>query len=156
MADEDLLRPSLSGTGNPPALYNSSGFFLSAFFAGPAAAGVYGLANSYRLGRLRQDLLPIVVFVAAGFWLLLFAHRHGGLAGLAELLDDRPQRALQIAVRALGLACFAAIYLLHRQHYRAAQISGATPIAGWVPGIAAVVVGLLANGALGTLITGHH
>lgn len=156
MAEDDLLRPTLSGTGKPPALYNSSGFFLSSFFAGPAAAGLYGLANSYRLGRLQRDLPSIVGLVAASFWLLLFANRHGGLAGLAQLLDDKPNRAIQIAVRALGLACFAAIYLMHRQHYRAAQVTGAASLPGWVPGIAAFLVGLAANAAMAKLLAGHH
>ncbi|MDF3019450.1 MAG: hypothetical protein K0Q92_753 [Steroidobacteraceae bacterium] len=147
MADEDLLRPSLSDTANSPALYNSTGFFLSAFFAGPAAAGVYGLANSHRLGRLRQDLPTIVALVAGSFLLWLVAHRQGWVASLADLMGDRVTRATQLAVRLLGLACFAAIYLLHRQHYRAAQVSGVDSLSGWAPGIAAVVVGLLANGS---------
>lgn len=155
MADEDLLRPSLSDTANSPSLYNSTGFFLAAFFAGPAAAGVYGLANSQRLGRLKQDLPTIVALVAGSFLLLLVAHRQGGLASLAGLLDDRPARAAQLVVRILGLACFAAIYLLHRQHYRAAQVSGVDTLPGWIPGIAAVVIGLLANGAFALWLVGR-
>jgi hypothetical protein len=156
LAEDDLLRPTLSGSGKTPELYNSSGFFLASFFAGPVAAGVYGLANSYRLGRLNRDLPVIVPLVAACFWLLLFASRHGGLAGLAGLLDDRPGRAIQIAIRALGLGCFATIYLLHRQHYRAAQVTGAASLPGWGPGIVAVIAGLAANAGMISLLTGHH
>jgi len=137
-------------------LFSSTGFFVVSFFAGPAAAGVYGLANSHRLQRWRQDLPVVIAVVAASFWLLLFANRHGGLTAFAELLNDRPARAMQIAVRALGLACFAAIYLMHRQHYRAARISGVQPVAGWVPGIIAFIIGLLANAALGEFIKGNR
>ena len=156
MADDDLLRPSLSGTSNARALYNSSGFFLAAFFAGPAAAGVYGAAISYRLGRLRQELPVIVALVAACFLVLLVANREGGLTALAGWLGDKPARAVQLAIRALGLACFGAIYLMHRNQYRAAQVSGVDPLPGWVPGIAAVVVGLSANLALAAWMKGHH
>jgi hypothetical protein len=152
LADEDLLRPSLSDTANSPSLYNSSGFFLASFFAGPAAAGVYGLANSHRLGRLKQDLPAIVALVAGSFLLLLVAYRQGWVGSLAALMDDKPTRATQLAVRVLGLACFAAIYLLHRQHYRAAQVSGVDQVSGWVPGITAVIIGMLANGAFGMFI----
>lgn len=155
MADEDLLQPSLSGTRNAPALYNSSGFFLAAFFAGPAAAGVYGCANSHRLGRLRQDLPVILALVAACFLFLMMAQGNGWLTGLASWLGDRQSRAVQLAVRAAGLACFGAIYLMHRQQYRAAAISGMDPLPGWVPGIAAVVVGLLANAAFASWLKGH-
>ena len=155
MADEDLLQPSLSGTRNAPALYNSSGFFLVAFFAGPAAAGVYGVANSHRLGRLRQDLPVILALVAASFLFLMMAHGNGWLSGLASWLGDRQSRAVQLAVRAVGLACFGAIYLMHRQQYRAARISCVDPLPGWIPGIAAVVVGLLANSAFDSWLKGQ-
>jgi hypothetical protein len=156
LADEDLLQPSLSGTRNAPALYNSSGFFLAAFFAGPAAAGAYGVANSYRLGRLQSELPKIIALVAGCFLVLVIASRNGWITGLAGLFDDRFSRAAQLAVRAMGLACFGAIYLMHRQHYRAASISGVDPLPGWVPGIAAVLVGLAANAAFTAWLKGHH
>jgi hypothetical protein len=156
LADDDLLRPTLSGSGEPPSLYSSTGFFLSSFFGGPVAAGIYGLVNSHRLGRLQRDLLTVLVIVATGCWLLLFVEAQGGLARLGELMGDRPARTAEIAIRAVGLACFGAIYLLHRQHYRAAQITGAESIPGWVPGIGAVVAGIAANVYILGRLTGHH
>jgi hypothetical protein len=145
LADEDLLRPTLGGTRNVRALYSSTGFFVAAFFGGPLGAGVYGAINSQRLGRLRQDLPVSLALVASCFWLLVMANADGWLAGLADWLDDRPQRALQFALRIAGLFCFAAIYTMHRQYYRAAQVSGAPPLSGWIPGIVALVAGVLAN-----------
>jgi SpoVK/Ycf46/Vps4 family AAA+-type ATPase len=71
LADDDLLSPTLSAQRNLRGLYNSTGFFLCAFFAGPAGAGVYGIANSHRLDRLRQDAPVIVALVAAAFLTLL-------------------------------------------------------------------------------------
>jgi hypothetical protein len=156
LADEDLFQPSLSGSRNAPALYNSSGFFLAAFFAGPAAAGAYGVANSYRLGKLKSELPRILAVVAGCFLILVIASRQGWITALAELFDDRFSRAVQLAMRAMGLACFGTIYLMHRQHYRAASISGTDPLPGWVPGIAAVVVGLAANAAFLAWLKGHH
>lgn len=145
MADDDLLRPTLSGVRRTPALYSSTGFFLSAFFGGPLGAGVYGAINSHRLGRLQKDLPVSLALVASCFWLLTLAKAEGWLAGLVELLDDREPRALQFALRAAGLFCFAAFYTMHRQYYRAAQVSGAEPLSGWIPGLVALVAGVLAN-----------
>jgi hypothetical protein len=126
-------------------LYGSTAFFFSSFFAGPMGAGVYGAFNSHRLGRLRQDLPVVLLLVAGSFFLIALANAEGWLAGLAGLLEDRMHRTLQFALRALGLACFGAIYLMHRQYYRAAQVSGAEPLSGWIPGIAASAAGILAN-----------
>ncbi len=145
MADEDLLRPTLGGIRQTPALYSSTGFFLSAFFGGPLGAGVYGAINSHRLGRLRQDLPVLLALVASCFWLVALASAEGWLAGLVDLLNDREQRAMQFALRAAGLVCFAAFYALHRQYYRAGQVSGVEPLSGWIPGLVALVAGVLAN-----------
>ena len=66
MRNDDLLRPTLSDYQRVPELYNSTGFFLSAFFGGPMGAAIYGGANSHRLNRLHTDLPLLVVVVAAG------------------------------------------------------------------------------------------
>ena len=156
MADEDLLRPTLSGGEEPRAVYNSTGFFLSAFFGGPVGAGIYGLANSQTLGRLRQDLPLIVAIVAACFLLLVYAAARGGLEGLRGWLDLNLTDTLKILLRVLGLACFGAIYFMHRPYYRSAQVAGVDSRPGWVPGIAALLLGILANGSLASWIQGHH
>ena len=156
MADEDLLRPTLSGTGEARALYNSTGFFVSAFFGGPMGAGVYGLANSHRLGRLRQDLPVVVVLVAGCYWLLMIATRQGWLEALTGLLDDRSTNAIQLLLRGLALACFGAIYFMHREFYRAARVAGVESTSGWVPGIVAVILGLAANSAYLYWFQRHH
>jgi hypothetical protein len=147
LADDDLLRPTLSAQRNLRGLYNSTGFFLCAFFAGPAGAGVYGIANSHRLDRLRQDTAVIVALVAAAFLALLLLHEHGAITALAQWLDVKPRRALELVLRALALGCFGAIYLLHRQFYRSAQAAGVPSQPGWRPGIAAFLMGLAANSA---------
>jgi hypothetical protein len=152
---DDLLQPTLSGHTRSPALYNSSGFFLSSFFGGPVGAALYGLANSRRLGRLPADLPVIGAMAVIAFLLAVGLHRWGALVALAGWLDVTPARAGGLSLRALGLLCFCGIYLLHRRFYRAARVSGVQSQPGWMPGILAVVVGVMANLALVTRLL-HH
>lgn len=155
MSNDDLLQPTLTGHTRHPALYNSTGFFASSFFGGPVGAGLYGLANSQRLGRLAADLPVIGAITVAAYLLPLGLHRWGVLDALADWLDVSTVRAGSLTARALALLCFGGIYLLHRRFYRAARMSGVESRPGWVPGIVAVVVGLLANLALATRLL-HH
>jgi hypothetical protein len=155
LSNDDLLRPTLSGYRKPPALYNSTGFFLSAFFGGPAGAGLYAACNTFRLGRLSRDLPIIIAIIAGAFLLLIELQRMGVLSQLDQYLGGSKARNLEIYLRALGIACFGAIYLLHRGFFRAAQVSGLKPLPGWVPGIAAVLAGYLANVAFAAWIE-HH
>ena len=156
MGNDDLLRPTLSDYRKPPALYHSTGFFISAFFGGPLGAGVYAGANAWRLGRLSRDLPVIVGIVAAAFLALLELHRAGALAVLADWLGGSLGRNLGIFLRATGIATFGAIYFMHRGFYRAARVSGMKPLPGWVPGILAMILGLAANEAFDAWILGHH
>ncbi len=155
MSNDDLLRPTLSEYRKPPSLYNSTGFFLSAFFGGPVGAGLYASANSFRLGRLSRDLPVIIAITAAAFLLLIEFDRMGLLAQLDDFLDGSRSRNLGIYVRGMGIACFGAIYIMHRGYFRAARVSGMKPLKGWVPGIAAVLAGFAANVAF-TVWIQHH
>ena len=155
MSREDLLRPTLSEYRKPPALYHSTGFFLSAFFGGPVGAGLYASANSFRLARLSRDLPVIVAITAGAFLVLLELDRMRWLARLDSLIGGSEARNLEIYVRAMGIACFGALYLMHRAVFRAARVSGVKPLPGWVPGIVAVLAGYLANVAFVSWIQ-HH
>jgi hypothetical protein len=156
LSNEDLLRPTLSDFTRVPALYHSTGFFLSAFFGGPIGAGLYALANTARLNRLTADGAVILIVAAAAFLSPLEIARQGGLAALGELLGMDPRRTGELLLRVLGLACFGAIYFRQRRFFRAATVAGVKPLPGWVPGIAAVVLGILANRALLGWILKHH
>jgi hypothetical protein len=154
--NEDLLRPTLSGIGRSPALYNSAGFFFSAFFGGPLGAVLYGAANSDRLGRLSKDVPMLIVVLAAAFLLPLAAHDWGWLPRLAAFIGGESRRNYELVMRALGLLAFGAIYLMHRQFFRAAKVSGTAEVSGWVPGIAAVVAGIAANSIFVSWLLKHH
>jgi hypothetical protein len=155
LSNEDLLQPTLSEFRKPPSLYNSTGFFLSSFFGGPLGAGIYALANSYRLGRLASDLPAVIVIVAAAFLALTELNGSGLLQEMATFLGGSVSRNMEIFLRAFGMVCFAAIYFMHRMFFRAARVSGVAPRPGWVPGIVAVVVGVAANIAFTAWIA-HH
>jgi hypothetical protein len=151
----DLLRPTLSGTGQAPALYSSTGFFLSAFFGGPVGAVVYGSVNAWRLGRLGKDLPLFGAIAAAAFLAILVLDRQGLLDPLRSLVGI-PRDSFRIILRGFGLACAGAIYFLHRGYFRAATVSGAAPLPGWIPGIAATLAGVAANMAFVGFILRHH
>jgi hypothetical protein len=156
LSNEDLLRPTLSEYRKPPALYHSTGFFVSAFFGGPLGAGVYAGANAWRLGRLSRDLPVILCIVAGAFLVLLELNRAGALDVIAGWLDGSLVRNLGLVMRVFGMASFGAIYFLHRPFYRAARVSGLKPLPGWVPGVVAIALGLAANSAFATWILAHH
>jgi hypothetical protein len=147
LTDEDLLRPTLSDTQRVPALYNTTGFFLSAFFGGPMGAVVYGIANSYRLGRLIKDVPTLALVLTAAYYAPFVLYQHGWLQQLTTLAGGHDTRNYELFLRALGLLSFGAIYLMHRHFFRAAAVAGSKGIPGWIPGIAAVASGVLTNAA---------
>jgi hypothetical protein len=154
--NDDLLRPTLSDYRQAPALYSSTGFFLSSFFGGPVGAAVYGLCNSYRLNRLATDLPVIIALAAAAFFLALVFLNGGQMAGIADLLGAPPRRTVEVVLRAFALACFGAIYLMHRRFFRTARVTGNKSLPSWIPGIAAVVLGYFANQAFIDQFVPHH
>jgi hypothetical protein len=155
LSSDDLLRPTLSDYRKPPSLYNSTGFFVSAFFGGPVGAGIYAAANSWRLGRLWRDLPIIVALVAGAFLALIELDRMGVLAGLADYLGYSKSGSIPLFIRAMGIVCFGALYLMHRVYFRAARVSGAKSLQGWVPGILALIAGYTASIAFDKWIE-HH
>lgn len=156
MSNDDLLRPTLSEYRRAPAIYSSTGFFLSTFFGGPAGTAVYGLCNSHRLGRLRTDLPVFLALAAAAFAVVFLFEQGGQMTWIVDLIGDSPGPSFEITLRVLALGCHFAIYLMHRRFFRAAQVSGLKPLPGWVPGIAALVVGNVANQGFINWILKHH
>jgi len=156
LGNDDLLRPTLSEYRQVPALYSSTGFFLSSFFGGPVGAAFYALCNSQRLNRLWHDMPVIIATASAAYFVIFLLQSNGQMPGVAELMGASPRRALEITLRALALAVFGAIYLLHRKFFRAARVSGTRPLSSWVPGIAALLLGIWANTSFINWILAHH
>jgi len=154
--NDELLRPTLSGYRQTPALYSSTGFFLSSFFGGPLGAVVFAACNSHRLNRLAADLPVYAILAAASFFLVLVFQNGGQMADIADLLGTRAGRTAEITLRAFALASFGAIYLMHRKFYRAARISGNKSLPSWIPGIVAVLLGYFANQAFISRFVLHH
>ena len=140
---DDLLRPSLSGTNVPAtAIYSATTGYVAAFLGGPVAAAVIAMMNSWRLRRLSKDwplgLLAIVLLHTMLWW----EFQKGGNEWLTAHLGSSGPRALRSVV---SLLFFCGIYLLHYRSYRSMQLLGLKPPSGWVPGIIAVVIGILVN-----------
>jgi hypothetical protein len=156
LSNEDLLRPTLSEYRAPPAIYSSTGFFLSTFFGGPVGTVIYGLCNSHRLGRLRTDLPVFLALGAAAFFMVFLLQQGGQMAGIIDLVGDSPAASFDVTLRVFALGCHFAIYLMHRKFFRAAQVSGVDPLPGWIPGTIALVAGNIANQAFIRWILPHH
>ena len=156
MGNDDLLRPTLSDYSRPPALYHMTGFALSSFFGGPVGAAIYALFNTAQLSRLKQDGAVIFALCAVAVLATLQLAQGGGLQALADIAGLPQRRTGELLLRGLGLACFGAIYFLHRKFFRAARISGVKPLPSWPLGLASVVCGWLANAAVLMWILKHH
>jgi hypothetical protein len=136
---DDLLRPSLSGTKAPAAaIYSATTGYVSAIFGGPVAAAVIALINSWRLRRLSKDWLLAPVAVVLLYVMLWWEYQQGGNQWLTEHLGSSGPAALRSVV---SLLFFCGIYLLHYRSYRSMQLLGLKAPSGWVPGIIAVIIG---------------
>ena len=156
MSREDLLKPTLSGYRRPPALYHSTGLALASFFGGPAGAVVYAGANTFRLGRLAQDLPVLLVLFGVAFLIPVELAKNELLNPIAAFFGGRPASGYEVVLRVLGLACFGAIYIMHRRFFRAARVAGVNPLPGWLPGAVAIVAGLVVNTFFIGWVLKHH
>ena len=124
MSNDDLLRPTLTEYRQAPALYDSTGFVLSAFFGGPVGAALYALANITRLSRLSRTTPVVITYgaVALRAGVCWFAGRPS--RGTGRFVGMTTATHLRAPLRALGLGCFGAIYFVHRRFFRSARVSG--------------------------------
>jgi hypothetical protein len=136
---DDLLRPSLSGTKVPAtAIYSATTGYVAAFLGGPVAAAVVAMINSWRLRRLSKDWPLALLAVALLYAMLRWEFRQGGNEWLTQHLGSSGPQALRSVV---SLLFFCGIYLLHYRSYRSTQLLGLKAPSGWVPGIIAVIIG---------------
>ncbi len=156
LGNDDLLRPTLSDRQSTPAIYGSTGFFLSAFFGGPLGAAIYGGCNSHRLQRLPKDAPVLLLIVAAAYFLPYVLYQQGWLQQLVAVAGGRAARNYEIILRALGLLSFGVIYLMHRDFFRASRVAGSAGLPGWLPGIVAVLLGIWANATFVQWLLKHH
>ena len=151
MADRnELLQPSLgSETSAATSIYSTTTGYLAAFFGGPLGGAAIALTNSWRLRRLARDWPLAIVALALTGGMAWWEQRAGGLAWLTSHFGSSGQR---FAVRVVGIAMFAVIYLIHRRYYRNMEIMGIRPPSGWIPGIVAILGGVGAMTALGQVL----
>lgn len=153
MADsnrDDLLRPVLGDNhGAPVAMYSATTGYMASFFGGPIGGAIVALVNSQRLNRLGADWWVAVVALASTSLLLYWELRLGGAEWLEAKVGGGAERLL---LRAMGIAFFGLIYLLHRRYYRNMTLLGVQPAPGWVVGIVAIVLGVISMAVIaGTL-----
>jgi hypothetical protein len=137
---DDLLRPSLSGTSAPAtAIYSATTGYVAAFVGGPVSAAVIALTNSWRLRRLTKDWPLALLAMALLYAMLSWELRSGGDEWLTRHLGASGPRAFNGVV---SLLFFCGIYLLHYKSYRSMQLLGIKAPSGWLPGILAIVIGI--------------
>jgi len=137
--NDDLLRPSLSGTNAAAtAIYSATTGYVAAFLGGPIAAAVIAMLNARRLRRLSKDW-PLALLAVALLYAMLSWQLRGGSRWLEHYLGPTGPRAFQSVV---SLLFFCGIYLLHYRSYRSMRVLGLKAPPGWVPGIIAIVIGI--------------
>jgi hypothetical protein len=146
----ELLKPSLGSEASAAtSIYSTTTGYLAAFFGGPIGGAAIALTNSWRLKRLGKDWPLALVAIALTVGMAWWEQRAGGLAWLTKQLGSSGPR---FAVRVVGLAMFAVIYLIHRRYYRNMDMMGITAPKGYAPGIAAIIAGIAVMAALGDLL----
>jgi hypothetical protein len=149
--DNDLLRPSLTGSSAPAtAIYSARTGYVASFVGGPVAGAVIALMNAYRLRRLSRDWPVAVLAVALLYAMFWWEFQRGGHAWLESHVGPSGPRILFVL---LSFMFFGGIYLLHRTNYRNMEIMGLQPPPGWVPGLVAVIVGWAAAAAFMFVLT---
>ena len=148
MADRnELLQPSLGGEASAAtSIYSTTTGYMAAFFGGPLGGAAIALTNSWRLRRLGKDWPLAVVAIVLTGGMAWWEQRMGGLTWLRSNFGSSGER---FAVRLVGLAMFGVIYLIHRRYYRSMEMMGITPPSGWVPGVAAILGGVIVMSVLG-------
>jgi hypothetical protein len=154
-----LVEPSLGGAPVERP-YSVRSCLLVAFFGGPFAVSLFGLLISQRLGKLTRDVgwLALVSLTWA------VAVLHDSAARFAQVpfewtnaLED-PARTLPYTSKFVALTAAGVFYLLNKNTWRAAELTGDPP-SPWVPalmslglsGLVSVALSLLAGIAVAAL-----
>lgn len=140
-AVDDLLQPSLSGSGPSRVPYSPRVGMLTAFFGGPFAVVVLQGINAWRMQRLSLDLpwlAAALAAVLAGDWWLRSSDR---LFALAQWLEWHPADLRNLLLRFGALAIFSVAAALHAPAQRSVDLMGRQRPNGWIPGIALIVAG---------------
>jgi hypothetical protein len=146
----DLLQPSLdSEAGRETSIYSTTTGYMSAFFGGPLAAAGIALMNSHRLKRLGTDWPLSLLALALTVGILWWEVRGGGQSWLIAHLG---RRGPSLVTSFAGLIAFGVIYAVHRKYYRNMELLGLKAPSGWIPGIAAIVLGSAAWAALARVL----
>lgn len=120
-----LFQPSLSGRAQVRAPYSTLTGFLTAFLGGPFGIIALTGLNSWRLLRLKRDLL---LLIPATLITLVLAPALGLAGGLLPL-------------RLYALCLFGLAHLLHRREQRTADLMGMDRPNGRIGGLACIVAG---------------
>ena len=148
--NDDLLRPSLSGTStHSTAIYSATTGYIAAFLGGPVAAAGIALTNSVRMRRLTRDWPLALLALALLYVMLWWEIREGGNEWLRRYLGPSGPSALRSVV---SLLFFCGIYLLHYRSYRSMRVLGLKAPSGWGPGIAAIIVGYAVTDAFTSIL----
>jgi hypothetical protein len=142
---DELLKPSLSLTHTTRAPYSTTTTFLTAFFGGPLAIiGITGL-NAWRLGRLRRDVVPLLIVLVAYLGLVWsLALTEWGTAFQASLLEMIGLKSMFNIYRLVALIMCGMGYLLHRNEQRSAELLGMVRPDNWIAALAFIGAGILA------------
>lgn len=122
---DELLQPSIGETAVAKAPYTTLTAFLTAFIGGPFAIIALTALNSFRVLRLKRDLIFLIPALALS---LVLAPALGLAGGLLPL-------------RLFALVLFGFGFLLHKREHRTADLMGIKRPNGWIGGLACIITG---------------
>lgn len=145
---DELLKPELTEEGGGRSLYSNRALFFTGFFGGPLAVLLLSAMNSSLLNRLKKDL-PLYLAFTAGVGIFYFMVLPEGVAGFHDLSQFRRQDPFfRFGPRALALAFWAVIFVLHRPFQQAMAIMDLDPLKPWKPAILCALAGGMVQLAL--------
>jgi hypothetical protein len=141
---DDLLQPSLSDDSLAKAPPTIQTMFLTSFFGGPVAAVLIAAVASYRLKRFARDLPVLLIFLTLSLSAIVWVNvSPDALAIRTWITTNVGSSGFTILYRLVGLACLAAVYLMHAKAHRNSQLLGLKPPNGWLVGLPCSIVGFL-------------
>lgn len=121
----------------------------SAFFGGPLAAAAMIGINAWRVGRVRRDVVWVVLIAIAYLaWTFFLEQMPGGADVRQTLVSWLGSRGPVYFERFLSLMVFLGGMLLHRAEQRSADLFALKRPNGWIMGVALIAFGFAASALL--------
>lgn len=141
--NEDLLQPVLSTVDNKIPIFSVRACFLTAFFGGPVAIILFSATNSYKLKRLKDDLIFYLlgaVILSLYLYIILDVPEQADITNW--MIKQRKENLFyKYGGRVLALFFFFGYNYMHKHYHKALEIFAIPTPNPWKAAIICVVLG---------------